>query len=78
MLVGRGPGIPLKAVAVDGVSFEFSQVGRSVLFWNFSVGGSRIGNRAAQLDASIRAGRLYRSAYSMGLGAAGLTFFDDG
>ncbi len=42
------------------------------------MGGSKIGNRAAQLDASIRAGRLYRSAYSMGLGATGLTFFDDG
>ena len=35
------------------------------------------GYRAAQLDASIRAGRLYLSAYSMGLGATGLTFFDD-
>ncbi len=45
---------------------------------NFSVGGSNIGNRAAQLDASIRAGRLHLSAYSMGFGAAGLTFFDDG
>ena len=27
-------------------------------------------------DASIRAGRLYLSAYSMGLGATGLTFFE--
>ena len=35
------------------------------------------GYRAAQLDASIRAGRLYLSAYSMGLGATGLTFFDE-
>ena len=35
------------------------------------------GYRAAQLEASIRAGRLYLSAYSMGLGATGLTFFDD-
>ena len=35
------------------------------------------GYRAAQLDASIRAGRLYLSAYAMGLGATGLTFFDD-
>ncbi len=35
------------------------------------------GYRAAQLDASIRSGRLYLSAYSMGLGATGLTFFDD-
>lgn len=35
------------------------------------------GYRATQLDASIRAGRLYLSAYAMGLGATGLTFFDD-
>ncbi len=35
------------------------------------------GYRAAQLDASIRAGRLYLSAYAMGLGATGLTFFDE-
>ena len=35
------------------------------------------GYRAAQLDASITAGRLYLSAYALGLGASGLTFFDD-
>ena len=35
------------------------------------------GYRAAQLDASLRAGRLYLSAYALGLGATGLTFFDD-
>ena len=38
--------------------------------------GSR-GYRAAQLDASTTAGRLYLSAYALGLGASGLTFFDD-
>ena len=38
--------------------------------------GSR-GYRAAQLDASTTAGRLYLAAYSLGLGASGLTFFDD-
>lgn len=41
---------------------------------------ARLGNRgyrAAQLDASIRAGRIYLGAYSLGLGASGLTFFDD-
>jgi len=40
----------------------------------------RLGNRgyrAAQLDASIAAGRLYLAAYALGLGATGLTFFDD-
>ena len=35
------------------------------------------GYRAAQLDASIRAGRMYLTAYALGLGATGLTFFDD-
>ena len=35
------------------------------------------GYRAAQLDASTTAGRLYLSAYALGLGASGLTFFDD-
>jgi len=34
------------------------------------------GYRAAQLDASVTAGRLYLSAYALGLGASGLTFFD--
>ncbi|MCH7787151.1 MAG: nitroreductase family protein [Chloroflexi bacterium] len=35
------------------------------------------GYRAAQLDASITAGRLYLAAYAQGFGATGLTFFDD-
>ncbi len=41
---------------------------------------TRMGNRgyrAAQLDAAIRGGRLYLGAYALGLGASGLTFFDD-
>ena len=33
--------------------------------------------RAAHLDASITAGRLYLAAYALGLGATGLTFYDD-
>jgi len=40
----------------------------------------RLGNRgyrAAQLEASIRAGRIYLASYALGLGATGLTFFDD-
>ena len=35
------------------------------------------GYRAAQLDASLAGGRLYLAAYALGLGASGLTFFDD-
>jgi nitroreductase len=40
----------------------------------------RLGNRgyrAAQLEASIMAGRLYLAAYAQGVGATGLTFYDD-
>jgi SagB-type dehydrogenase family enzyme len=35
------------------------------------------GYRAAQLEASILAGRMYLAAYAQGFGATGLTFFDD-
>ncbi len=35
------------------------------------------GYRTAHLDASIRAGRVYLAAYAQGLGASGLTFYDD-
>jgi SagB-type dehydrogenase family enzyme len=35
------------------------------------------GYRAAQLDASVSAGRIYLAAYAQGLGATGLTFYDD-
>lgn len=35
------------------------------------------GYRAAQLEASITAGRMYLAAYALGLGATGLTFYDD-
>ena len=41
---------------------------------------ARLGNRgyrAAQLDASLTAGRIYLAAYALGFGATGLTFFDD-
>jgi SagB-type dehydrogenase family enzyme len=35
------------------------------------------GYRAAQLSAAIEGGKLYLAAYAQGLGATGLTFFDD-
>ncbi|MHB2020053.1 MAG: SagB family peptide dehydrogenase [Candidatus Xenobia bacterium] len=41
---------------------------------------SRFGNRgyrAAQMEAGILGGKLYLAAYALGLGATGLTFFDD-
>ena len=36
------------------------------------------GYRAAQLEASIMAGKIYLAAYAQRLGATGLTFYDDG
>ena len=35
------------------------------------------GYRAAQLDAAVIGGKIYLAAYALGLGATGLTFFDD-
>jgi len=35
------------------------------------------GYRAAQIEAGILGGRLYLAAYALGLGATGLTFYDD-
>ena len=35
------------------------------------------GYRAAQMEASILAGRMYLAAYALGVGATGLTFHDD-
>jgi len=35
------------------------------------------GYRVAQLEAAINGGRLYLAAYALGLGATGLTFYDD-
>lgn len=55
----------------------------SVNFYFLSALGpilDRFGNRgyrAAQLEASITAGRIYLAAYAQRLGATGLTFYDD-
>jgi len=35
------------------------------------------GYRVAQLEAAINGGRLYLASYALGLGATGLTFYDD-
>jgi nitroreductase len=35
------------------------------------------GYRCAQMEAAVRAGRVYLAAYALDLGATGLTFFDD-
>jgi len=52
------------------------------VFWLSDLGavverfGER-GYRAAQLEAAIEAGKSYLAAYAVGIGATGLTFFDD-
>ncbi len=52
------------------------------VFWLVDLGhllrqlGNR-GYRAAQLEAAIEGGKAYLAAYAVGLGATGLTFFDD-
>jgi SagB-type dehydrogenase family enzyme len=35
------------------------------------------GYRAAQLEAGVRGGKIYLCAHSLGLGASGITFYDD-
>jgi SagB-type dehydrogenase family enzyme len=35
------------------------------------------GYRAAQFEAGVRAGKVYLSSYSLGIGASGSTFYDD-
>ncbi|MGZ4819236.1 MAG: nitroreductase family protein, partial [Terriglobales bacterium] len=35
------------------------------------------GYRAAHLEAGLLGGKLYLAAYALGLGASGLTFYDD-
>ena len=35
------------------------------------------GYRAVQLEAGLIGGKMYLGAYSLGLGASGLTFYDD-
>jgi nitroreductase len=52
------------------------------VFWLTDLGPvlERFGNRgyrAAQLEAAIEGGKAYLTAYVLGLGATGLTFFDD-
>jgi SagB-type dehydrogenase family enzyme len=52
------------------------------LFWLVDLDEvlGRLGNRGyrvAELEAAIAGGRVYLAAYALGLGATGLTFFDD-
>jgi SagB-type dehydrogenase family enzyme len=66
--LGLGQEIPADC-SVD--MFFLTDLNRVLERW-----GNR-GYRAAQLEASIMGGKLYLAAYAQGLGASGLTFFDD-
>jgi SagB-type dehydrogenase family enzyme len=66
--LGLGQDIPADC-SVD--LFFLTDLDRVLQRW-----GNR-GYRAAQLEASIMGGKLYLAAYAQGLGASGLTFFDD-
>jgi SagB-type dehydrogenase family enzyme len=66
--LGLGQEIPADC-SVD--VFFLTDLNRVLQRW-----GNR-GYRAAQLEASIMGGKLYLAAYAQGLGASGLTFFDD-
>jgi SagB-type dehydrogenase family enzyme len=63
-------GQPLGADA-GAVAFFLSDLDRTLARW-----GSR-GYRAVNLAAGLLGGRLYLGAYGLGLGATGLTFYDD-
>ena len=62
-----------QALPADGsaVVFFMADLGRILARY-----GNR-GYRAAQLEAGILGGRIYLATHSLGLGATGLTFYDD-
>jgi SagB-type dehydrogenase family enzyme len=65
-----------------GLGQELPADAAAALYWLvdlapvFATLGDR-GYRVAQLEAAIAGGRTYLAAYAIGLGATGLTFFDD-
>ncbi len=62
-----------QALSADAsaVAFIMADLGRALERF-----GDR-GYRAAQLEAGILGGKLYLASYSLGMGASGITFFDD-
>jgi SagB-type dehydrogenase family enzyme len=65
-----------------GLGQELPADAAAALYWLvdldpvFTAFGDR-GYRVAELEAAIAGGRSYLAAYALGLGATGLTFFDD-
>ena len=62
-----------QALGADASAVVFFMANLERIFRRF---GNR-GYRAAQLEAGILGGKMYLCAHSLGLGASGLTFYDD-
>ena len=62
-----------QALPADAAAVVFFMADLELILQRY---GNR-GYRAAQLEAGIVGGKLYLSAHSLGLGASGLTFYDD-
>lgn len=62
-----------QALPADAAAVVFFMADLELILQRY---GNR-GYRAAQLEAGITGGKLYLSAHSLGLGASGLTFYDD-
>jgi SagB-type dehydrogenase family enzyme len=62
-----------QALGADAGAVAFIMADLSRVLGRF---GNR-GYRAAQLEAGIVGGKMYLAAYSLGLGASGITFYDD-
>jgi SagB-type dehydrogenase family enzyme len=81
-LVGLRAGTFRREAAHLGLGQALPGEAAACIFWLadlrrvFARYGDR-GYRAAQLEGAIEGGRAYLAAYALGLGATGLTFFDD-
>ena len=62
-----------QALGADASAVMFFMADLDAVLQHF---GNR-GYRAAQLEAGVIGGKMYLCAYALGLGASGLTFFDD-
>lgn len=62
-----------QALGADASAVAFFMADLDAVLQRF---GNR-GYRAVQLEAGTRGGKMYLCAYALGLGASGLTFFDD-
>ena len=62
-----------QALGSDASAVAYFMADLDAILWRF---GNR-GYRIAQLEAGIIGGRMYLASHALGLGATGMTFFDD-